>query len=405
MGSTLPSDRVRSSASGMVLLPSTSLSMNVLRLVPLLFVAPALAAQTGTGLKIAHGGTSTTQKYLEAKYDKSLVPQTGLTVECWLTYDESGVPTTSYAWPTVLRMNSTASKESYWLRVQAGNTGSRVLAFALRTSSGFHQVQQGFSAGGLKTWTHVAVTWDRGVLSLYLNGKIQLTNSFVGSTITDNGGTLRIGIGEVTSAIEAWNGEIDEVRIWPVARTQAEIQETMNLSLKSVPGRVSVWNLDSSAKDSSFTNHCTAVNSPTFASNTLKLTPANFGSAAFGGPTNGCGGVVPAAGAVGLPTLGSTNYRLTCLDAAHGTGAVGYVWLGAARLQSSVLLDGAALWVNPAAGGLLVPVMGDAAGLLSVKAPIPSVGKGSSAHIQFFFSQSGCNVPIFSSEGLTVTIQ
>ena len=87
-----------------------------------------------------------------------------------------------------------------------------------------------------------------------------MSSSLVSNAILDTGGVFRIGCGDLTVVGgETWNGEIDEVRIWPFARSAAAIQSTMNMSLAAMPGELSTWNLDGTFVDSSGLNHGTGV--------------------------------------------------------------------------------------------------------------------------------------------------
>ena len=75
-------------------------------------------------------------------------------------------------------------------------------------------------------WHHVAATSSGTVLQIYIDGKLMKQ-----STITvdrDSDPTMRLRIGRLhTSAIEYWNGCIDELRIWNAVRTQTEIRDNM----------------------------------------------------------------------------------------------------------------------------------------------------------------------------------
>lgn len=79
-------------------------------------------------------------------------------------------------------------------------------------------------------WNHVAVTFDGSALAsgvkFFINGDSVATN-----IVTDNISTFSIGntepafIGGVNGASQAFNGRIDELRLWKVERTAEEINE------------------------------------------------------------------------------------------------------------------------------------------------------------------------------------
>ncbi|QTA78941.1 Immunoglobulin-like fold-containing protein [Desulfonema limicola] len=105
----------------------------------------------------------------------------------------------------------------------------------------------GFSLGNISLgqWTHVAMTFAQGGnLIGYINGseagRIPVGSNPIGTT------SLALRIGNDTWAGGYWvSGGIDEVRIWNVARTQAEIQADMNKTLAgNESGLAAYYNFD-----------------------------------------------------------------------------------------------------------------------------------------------------------------
>ncbi len=81
----------------------------------------------------------------------------------------------------------------------------------------------------IQTWYHVAFIGDRTSASIFLNGKLVKTSavSIGGSFECRNG----FHIGTCGGAKYCFAGEMSEVRIWNVARSQAEIQAGMSKRL------------------------------------------------------------------------------------------------------------------------------------------------------------------------------
>ncbi|RYZ46139.1 MAG: LamG domain-containing protein, partial [Sphingobacteriales bacterium] len=81
----------------------------------------------------------------------------------------------------------------------------------------------------LNTWTHVAVTFDdaSNTMRLYRNGTLVATNSAV--TLQYSGENMYIGSWQGTMSF--FEGRIDEVRIWNVARTALQIQNSRNMEI------------------------------------------------------------------------------------------------------------------------------------------------------------------------------
>jgi len=76
-------------------------------------------------------------------------------------------------------------------------------------------------------WTHIAFVLDSGTGYMYVNG-IQVATSNLSTVNTPTAGVnLRIGE-RITGGSIPFSGKIDEVRIWDVARTSAELLADMN---------------------------------------------------------------------------------------------------------------------------------------------------------------------------------
>ena len=97
-------------------------------------------------------------------------------------------------------------------------------------------------------WIHFAMTYDQTAVVLYVNGNYQA--GVQGSSKMPAGGgmlatartALTIG-GNPRGAY--FNGNIDEFRVWNVARSQADIMATMGTTLVgNEPGLVAYWKFD-----------------------------------------------------------------------------------------------------------------------------------------------------------------
>lgn len=80
---------------------------------------------------------------------------------------------------------------------------------------------------GLNTWYHLAVVKSGGTATLYVNGMAVGTGA-IGTTTTN---TNPVYIGARNDALNWMGGRIQDVRIWNVARTQAQIQANRNLKI------------------------------------------------------------------------------------------------------------------------------------------------------------------------------
>lgn len=372
--------------------------MTKLHTLALALLTMPLTAQ-GVGLRLTNG----IDAYVDVPYAPTLAPRSGVTVEAWVTYDDATLGA-GWRWPTIVRQNSTPQVVNYMLRIEAGQTNNPVLGWTVRTPAGVRQALWRFASGQLNTWTHVAATYDGANLRLFVNA-MEVGAAAHSGALVDTPDTLRIGNGDLSAAgIEEWNGEIDEVRLWPFARTAAEIAATMNLELGGVPGEVSTWNLNASLTDTSGTNHGVAVNGPTIATNTLVLTalPA-LGAANFGVATAGCNGA-PRSVLTSAPRVGSAEFALGTVRAtASGSGLL---WLGTSRLPTPIVFLGVTLLIDPATPNVQVPIGGGPLGFSRVPLPIPAnrflVNR--SLFFQTVWTEPTCAVPLFAADGLAFVI-
>ena len=98
-------------------------------------------------------------------------------------------------------------------------------------------------------WYHVAFIYNGELASAYVDGLLTASYTAVGS-VDPRETTLRIGarskdLFSVHTSSVLLHGQIDEVRIWNIARTQEQIQTTMNTTLTgNEEGLVGYWNFD-----------------------------------------------------------------------------------------------------------------------------------------------------------------
>ena len=100
----------------------------------------------------------------------------------------------------------------------------------------------------MNQWTHVAVTYDGQAWKLYINGVLdaQTTPSaFTPRSDSLQHAALGSALNSSGTASGFFAGVLDEARVWNVARTQAEIQATMNQELTGpVTGLIGRWGLN-----------------------------------------------------------------------------------------------------------------------------------------------------------------
>ena len=157
-----------------------------------------------------------TAQYITAPITPSLQFTDEFTLECWVY---------------ILNSNS---QEIHLIESYSGNSGGYVLRIGqngaiLAYAMGSSQPSlSGFSNVFPNQWNHLAATYSTttGELKVFLNG-VQDGVSTPGITIFNNAALLKIGARGDDSDI---NSPIymDEVRMWNVARTEAQIAASMN---------------------------------------------------------------------------------------------------------------------------------------------------------------------------------
>lgn len=77
-------------------------------------------------------------------------------------------------------------------------------------------------------WSHVACSFDGTTRRIYLNGALVASDTPTGHNVP-NAGNFRVGLTISSAALlnSFFDGSLDEVRVWNVARTQAQIQAGM----------------------------------------------------------------------------------------------------------------------------------------------------------------------------------
>ena len=169
--------------------------------------------------------------YLEVPHSSALNPTGGYTFEAWVKLEDAGGS----------GCRSIAGKdftEAWWIGI-CGNT----LRSYLRGSG------SSFDSGTVPDgdWTHIAVTWDGGTRRHFING-VQTGTTPQASAPTTSTDAMRIG--SDVSWQYSPSGAIDEVRLWSVARSAAQISAGMHTPITTAQtGLVAVWSLDGTGED------------------------------------------------------------------------------------------------------------------------------------------------------------
>jgi hypothetical protein len=194
-------------------------------------------------LAMGHGGEFFTLGFDGAKTHVEVVDRTiGLssdfTVECLVKFntlereqvimaktENPGAANVS-TWEFGLWKRSGGGEEdnTLWFVVGSGTNGSAQHLQSMTT----------FTVG---RWYHISAVMNKTTMLLYIDGKLEASGEFKLKRRSDLNGNLTFGASPEYSAALAkdgslFNGELDEVRLWGTARSEAQIQGWSSLGLK-----------------------------------------------------------------------------------------------------------------------------------------------------------------------------
>jgi Concanavalin A-like lectin/glucanases superfamily/Chitobiase/beta-hexosaminidase C-terminal domain/IPT/TIG domain/Fibronectin type III domain len=147
----------------------------------------------------------------------SLHLATAVTLEAWV--NPSSEPT---GWQDVIYK----PLDNYFLEASS-TSGNKPGTGVLLTSSA-EPIVYGSAQLAANTWTHLAMTYDGTTLKIFVNGTLTSSITQAGS-ITTSTNALQIG-GDATYG-QYFKGLIDEVRVYNIALSQAQIQTDMATAL------------------------------------------------------------------------------------------------------------------------------------------------------------------------------
>lgn len=139
------------------------------------------------------------------------------TVEAWVK------PTGGVWVAAVSKFVHTASQEGYSLEIFSDNK------VALLYGNNWSDWNATTSTTALTSgvWSHIAATYDGTTVKIYINGDLSQSATWTNG-VTDSGTDLLIGS---RSGTTFYSGQLDEVRVWTIARTATELRESMAKTL------------------------------------------------------------------------------------------------------------------------------------------------------------------------------
>ncbi len=162
------------------------------------------------------------------------------TVEAWVKWERLGGP----GWNRVFNYGSAGHDLSIGIK------DSDTLWFVfVDANHGFQEVKVP-GVVKLNEWIHVAAVSGKAGMRVYVNGRLAGQNPNPGSFSALKTGELN-RLGKTVTEKDAdppFKGQLDEVRIWKMARTEEEIRQGMSRMLTGgEPGLAGLWNFDDPA--------------------------------------------------------------------------------------------------------------------------------------------------------------
>ena len=188
-------------------------------------------------------------RYISVPHHASLNPSGAFTLEAWVFLSSAS---------GCRSLVGKGFTDTWWIGACGVSSSTAILRSYLAGTASLRD-------GGIipfHTWTHIAVTYDGAHRRHYINGELAAEFAQVGA-LPGNGDALRLA-SDVDFGVSP-DGALDEVRLWNVARTLAQLRANLNRRITTAqPGLVAVWPLDGSGNDVVGARDGSLVNSPIF---------------------------------------------------------------------------------------------------------------------------------------------
>ena len=176
----------------------------------LLFCAMANSVLSQNGaIKL---NASNTDSYVDAGYNEDYVTEANYTYQAWIYLEAAN--TNGYI------MATEDDQKGFSFRMSTNDAVEFVHGIP-----GWHTINSGEVTVPVKTWTHVAATYDGTDLVLLINGEAVASNQ-PSEPMAVSSQNLIIGEG-ATWKDRRFTGIIDNVQIWSEARSKTDIEESM----------------------------------------------------------------------------------------------------------------------------------------------------------------------------------
>ena len=160
--------------------------------------------------------------YVYISDDSNIDPSASGTIEAWI------YPTSFSPGAGIVFKGTVTNGVSYGFKLGENVASEQNVAFVLGNTGGTdYSVTATDKTLEAFQWYHIACVWDNtsSSITIYINGIAYNTGSFASGNIRGNSDELRFGMQQVEDAY--FQGVIDEVRFWSIARAEADIRASM----------------------------------------------------------------------------------------------------------------------------------------------------------------------------------
>lgn len=146
----------------------------------------------------------------------------GLTVSAWINADSLAANTIASSW------GSLGNSDFAWLLFGGWWVDNKIDFLISSSGSDYTGVESNTTLSN-DIWYHVVGTWESTSMKMYINGKLDNTNTTsIPSSIYNNSFNTYIGADSDGGLRRFWQGQIDDVRIYNYALTAQQIKEIYN---------------------------------------------------------------------------------------------------------------------------------------------------------------------------------
>ncbi|ETR67112.1 MAG: hypothetical protein OMM_11941, partial [Candidatus Magnetoglobus multicellularis str. Araruama] len=191
-----------------------------------------IASPPGSGNALSFDGTN---DYVNCGNGSDLDNSGSITIEAWVKPSYKNTIST-----IVGKKNDGASNPGYALFFNNWNTDDRKIILESGNNAG---ITTDNSVVEFDQWQHIALTASGSTATIYVNGVVQ---SATGTYNMTSNPTKDLFIGSMNGYFH-FKGQMDEVRIWNIERTQAQIRDNMCKKLDgNETGLVAYYRMDHS---------------------------------------------------------------------------------------------------------------------------------------------------------------